>query len=183
MRRKFAVAIAVFALAFSTAGGVSIAEDDGAGIDDGIMAITGQTHSAVHGHAWVPERPARFAIWKNWGWGTKTRAKSATQEWVHIAIPTPTYIDGTQLKVYYVEFCAKAWKPLKTAPVQMDVWADNVRKIAQPISWPNTTAKHCEGVFFDPAEWMETVGLSVKINYANAKNKIELYKAWVVMVP
>jgi hypothetical protein len=183
MRRKAGVAIAVFALAFSAAGGVSIAEDNGAGVDDGIMAVTGINHMAVQGTAWVPERPKNFDLFKHWAWGTRTRAKKATQEWVHIAIPTPTYIDGTQLKVNFVQFCAKAWKPLKSAPVAVHIWANNVRVHAETITWPNSTAVECHDVSFSPAVWMESVGVSVLVKYANAKNKVELNKAWIQLVP
>jgi hypothetical protein len=181
MRRKAIGALMVFTLAFAATTGVSSAENDAAAPEAGV--ITGTSHMAIQGTAWVAERPGKFRNWKHWGWGTATRAKEATQEWVHIAVPTPTRIDGDYMWVRRVEFCAIAAKPLKSAPVQVDIWANNVRKIQVPIVWPDTDTQHCVPIVFDPAVWMESVGVSVLVKYANRFNKVTLTKAWVDVEP
>lgn len=184
MRRKIILAATVFALAFAT-GGISTAgaQEDG-GVDaDTPMAITGQTHIAVQGTAWVAERPGRFLRWRPYAWGVMTRAKEATQQWVHIAIPTPTYIDDTPLKVFHIEFCAKTTQPTKSAPVAVHIWDNTTRVYTETIVWPDTKAEYCHKIDFAPARWMESVGVSVLVKYANDRNKVTLNKAWVALVP
>ena len=182
MRRKMVVALTVFALAFGTAASTPSA---GADLEAPAEAadIVGQTHMAVQGTDWVAERPAKFRRWKTYAWGVETRADKATKEWVHIAIPTPTFIDGTQLNVFHIEFCAKAAKPLKSAPEAVHIWANQKRVLAETITWPDTTGEYCHKIDFAPAKWMESVGISVLVNYANRYNKVTLTKAWIALTP
>lgn len=182
MKRKVVIALTVFALAFATAGSVSSAET-GSAVPAEVADITGQTHIAVQGTDWVAERPQKFRRWKAYAWGVETRAKEATQEWVHIPIPTPTYIDGTPLKVMHLEFCAKASAPRKSAPVAVHIWANQSRIYTETIAWPLTRAEHCHKIDFSPPRWMESVGVSVLVKYANRRNTVTLTKAWISLVP
>ena len=182
MKRKVTVALTVFALAFATAGGVSSAESDEVA-PEAALDITGQTHVAVQGTDWVAERPGRFRTWKPYAWGVETRAKEATQQWVHIPIPTLTYVDGTPLKVMHLEFCARTSAPNKSKPVAIHIWANQSRVYTESISWPSTRSEHCHKVDFSPPVWMESVGVSVLVKYANRRNKVTLTKAWISLVP
>jgi hypothetical protein len=182
MRKKSIVAVMVFALAFATLGGISTAEEAPVP-GDSIEAIAGQSHVAVQGTNWVAERPARFLRWRPYAWGVMTRAKAAGQQWVHIAVPTTTYIDDSALSVFHVEFCATATQPTKTAPVAVHLWADDTRIYTESIVWPDTTSEYCHQIDFAPATWFESVGISVLVNYANDRNKVTLNKAWIALIP
>jgi len=176
------VGLMVFALAFGTAAGTSSAGSD-TGVEGGVADIVGQTHMAVQGTDWVAERPAKFRRWKTYAWGVETKRVKAGQEWVHIAIPTPTYIDNSQLKVFHIEFCAIATKPLKSGPKAVHIWANQARIHAESITWPDTTKEHCHIIDFSPPKWMESVGISVLVDYANRNNKVTMTKAWIALVP
>ncbi len=182
MRRKIVVAVAVFALAFGTATGVSTAEPE-APVEDAPTAINGWSHMAVQGTAWVAEKPNKFRRWRTYAWGVETRAEKKSHQWVHIAVPTPTYIDTTRMHVYFVQFCAKAHNPTQSAPTMVHIWANNKRLVEQPITWPNKTEQHCVDVTLSPTEWMESVGISVLVKYANRKDKVTLQKAWIGVTP
>lgn len=181
MTRKSVIAVMVFTLLFTATAGVSTAQNERAA--EHAMAIAGQNHMAVQGTAWVAERPNKFLRFRPYAWGVMTRAKMATQEWVHIAVPTPTYIDDTQLKVFLVQFCASATRPKRSAPVAVHLWANNVRVHTESITWPDTTGQHCHTVNFSPAQWMESVGVSVLVKYSNDRHKVTLHKAWIGLVP
>jgi hypothetical protein len=179
MRNKLVLTAIVFVLALTSAGVSTAAPDDAPA--DAPMAVAGANHMAVQGTDWVAERPGRFLRFRPYAWGVMTRAKEATQQWVHIAVPTPTYIDNTQLKVAKVEFCASATQPTKSAPVAIHVWKNHVVHHKSSIVWPNTKGHHCHFVTFDPPVWMESVGISVLVKYANSKHKVTLHKAWIAM--
>jgi hypothetical protein len=173
----------VFAFAFGTLG-VSTAEPPTpAAPGEQPTAITGQTHMAVQGTNWVAELPHKFKRWRPYAWGVMTRAKAPTQQWVHIAVPTPTFIDGTQLNVFHVEFCATAARPTLSAPVAVHLWANAARVYTENIVWPNTKDQYCHQIDFSPATWMESVGISVLVNYADERHKVTLNKAWIALVP
>jgi hypothetical protein len=182
MKRKVTVALTVFALAFATAGGVSSAENDPV-VTGATLDIAGQTHVAVQGTDWVAERPQKFRRWKAFAWGVETRAKEATQEWVHIPIPTLTFVDSTALKVMHLEFCAKTSAPKRSKPIAIHIWANQKRVYTETIVWPVTQSEYCHKVDFSPPIWMESVGVSVLVNYANRRNKVTLTKAWISLVP
>ena len=146
-------------------------------------AIVGQSHMAVQGTDWVAERPARFRRWKTYAWGVETRVEKATNEWVHIAIRTPTFVDDTAFKVFHLEFCAIATKPLRSAPKAVHIWANQKRVYTEGIVWPDTTSEYCHKIDFSPAKWMESVGVSVLVGYANRYNRVTLTKAWIALVP
>ena len=149
MRRKIGVALTVFALAFGTAAAASSAEDE-IPAADGPTAISGQTHMAVQGTAWVAEKPGKFRRWRTYAWGVETRAVKATNQWVHIAVPTPTNIDTAYRHVSHIEFCAITQNPTMTAPRKVHIWSNQNRVFTQDISWPNTTAQHCHKIDFAP---------------------------------
>jgi hypothetical protein len=182
MRRKIGVAVTVFALAFGTAAGVSSAENEFA-MPGEPTAITGQSHMAVQGTAWVAERPNKFRRWRTYAWGVETRAEKATNQWVHIAVPTPTNIDDGYLNVFHIEFCAKAENPTMSAPKKVHIWANQKRVYTEDISWPNATGESCHKIDFAPAKWMESVGISVLVGYANRRDKVTLTKAWIALTP
>jgi len=145
-------------------------------------AIGSFVHATNHGTAWVAERKWKFSTFAPIAWGMRSSAKAATTEWVHIPIPIPTYIDGTQLKVNYVQFCARSTNPTQTKPITIDLFADNVRVHSSAITWPDKVTKHCHGISF-PARWMETLGLSVRVAYADASDWVVFHKAWAQLVP
>lgn len=182
MRRKIGVAVTVFALAFGTAAGVSSAENEAPGAD-APTALNGQTHMAVQGTAWVAERPNKFRRWVTFAWGVETRAEKKTNQWVHIAVPTPTNIDNAYRHVSHIEFCAWTENPTLTAPKKVHIWSNKDRVYTQDITWPNKTGQHCHKIDFAPSKWMESVGISVLIGYANRRDKVTLSKAWIVTVP
>ncbi len=183
MRRRAIVAALVFAFAVGTLGVSTAEESVPAAPGEQSMAITGAVHMAVQGTNWVAELPHKFKRWRPWAWGVMTRAKEPTQQWVHIAIPTPTYIDGTQLLVYNVEFCATAARPTLSAPVAVHLWSNTSRVATESIVWPNTKDQHCHQINFGPARWMDAVGISVLVNYADERHKVTLNKAWMALAP
>ena len=180
MRRKAAVAVAVFALAFAATGSVSSAQDEA---PDAALAVTGQNHVAVQGTAWVAERPAKLDTWKHWAWGTRMSPKKASDQWVHIAVPTPTVLDDGTLVVERVTFCAKAFQPTKSKPVAIHLWDDKVRVHTETIAWPNTTDKACHTVTFTPEKYFSVVGVSVLVHFESQLHRVELNRAWIAMVP
>jgi hypothetical protein len=155
------------------------------GVDDPAMplAISGFTDIAMQGTAWVEERPWRFFSFRYWGWGTETKAKLVTDEWVHIAIPYATYIDSSQLKISHVEFCAQSTAGVRTKPVAWHLWANGSRFATYNINWPADNLQHCAWVNYPTPFWKEALGYSVKLHYANTADKITLFKAWVRLVP
>jgi len=137
-----------------------------------------------HGTDWVAERRGKFSLFKPFGWGTKTKVKAATQEWVHIPVPMPSRIADDLVNVQYVEFCAQSSKGGKSKPIQWDLWDDNSgRFYSESIIWPADNLKHCIGHTFNPPYWASNLGVSVLIKYANKYNSVTLFKAWVRVQP
>ena len=156
------------------------------GVDDPpeLLAITGLSDFATQGTAWVSERPRRFKLWKVRGWGTQTvhyGSSAPADEWVHLPLSTATYIDGTQLYVKHVEFCAQSTNGAVTKPTRLHVRANGALVGDIPVSWSDNDF-HCAYIVFTPALWMESVGISVKLHYANGNDQITLFKGWVRMV-
>ena len=137
-----------------------------------------------HGTAWVAERRAQFRLFRPFGWGIKTKVKTASSQWVHIPIPMPSRIANDFVNVQYVEFCAQSSKGTLTKPVRWDLWDDNSgRFYSADITWPADNAKHCIGHTFSPTYWVSNLGVSVLIQYANKYHAVTLYKAWVRVEP
>ena len=72
-----------------------------------------------HGTAWVAERRAQFRLFRPFGWGIKTKVKTASSQWVHIPIPMPSRIANDFVNVQYVEFCAQSSKGALTKPCRV----------------------------------------------------------------
>lgn len=136
------------------------------------------THLVMSGTAWVPQRRAQLAI-SPMGWGTVLRKKKvAGSEWVHIPLPTATYLKGVSQKISAVEFCAKITSA-NSRPMQMDLWDVDNRFYSGAITgWPVNTI-HCHSVGFNPPVWRSALSLSVNLQFANLTDQITLYKAWV----
>lgn len=156
------------------------------GVDDPpeLLAITGLSDFATQGTSWVSERPNRFRKWKVWGWGSQVAhwgSSTPADEWVHLPLTTATYIDGTKLYVSHVEFCAQSTNGALTKPTILHVRANEELIGNIPITWSDN-AYHCAYINFSPAKWAESVGISVRLHFANATDQITLYKGWVRMV-
>jgi len=135
----------------------------------------------AHGTAWVAQRRGKFN-WKPLGWGTAAKKKVAGDEWVHISIPTATRIDGPRFKVIFVQFCAKS-SAVGTKPLTMDIWDNRTRIASVPIVGWNDTKYHCAWKQLSPAIKHRSLGVSVKLHYANAMDTITLYKAFGRVTP
>lgn len=150
---------------------------------DAPQATTGAVDIATQGTEWVVERKWKFKVNMPLGWGVRTKAKAATQEWIHIPLSYTTFLDGTAMKLSKVEFCAAATNPTQTKPVRMDVWAKNQRISQKNLTWPNSTGIVCQWIDYASPKWYESIGISVLVNYANDKDKVTFYKAWLRLVP
>lgn len=147
-------------------------------------AMTGQFDIVTHGTAWVPQLRARFSLFSPVGWGMTTRVKPAGvgNQWVHLPLSYLSIVEGSTPKLTYVEFCAKSSNGVATAPIQMDVWEDNVRISTETIGWPADNNYHCFGHDY-AAAWRTDLGISVLLHFANTTDTITLYKGWASVVP
>lgn len=142
-----------------------------------------RTDLAMHGTLWTAELRGQFQIFQPKGWGTTTRVKAASLQWVHIPLPYATFINGVAQRIQYVEFCAQSSNGAISKPVRMDLWANNQRFLSKNIGWLANNAIQCRNHAFATPVWKEDLGLSVLLNFANATDQITLYKAWVRLVP
>ncbi len=139
----------------------------------------GRTDVVAHGTAWQPEYPSHFSLFQRMGWGTTARRKTTGgDEWVHISVPMITRLEDRLQKIAKVQFCAQSTNGASSRPVRVDLWANNVMFRSQVIGWPADNAYHCVDVLFNPPVWQPTLGVSVLLHFANATDKITLYKAW-----
>lgn len=151
---------------------------------------TGFVDSVSFGTAWRPELSGAFgARWKTYGWGVEARVKDARApgyQWVHIPITLLSYNEGSQLRVASVQFCARSSAGAQTKPTEIHLWEETggapVRFHTQSISWPADNAYHC--VTADPPDsWRQSLGISVRLYFANGTDTITLGKAWAHLVP
>jgi len=144
-----------------------------------LAPVAGNTDIAVHNQGWMPERPKKFKYLKYFHWATYIKVLAPGTYWVGISIPLITYLDGTKQYVKYVEFCAESSKGAKSMP---DYWkiVDNYTALwSDSVSWPADNDRHCIGHTFTPGQWMEDIGVSVRLNYKNTDHVISMDKAWV----
>jgi hypothetical protein len=141
----------------------------------------GKTDVAIQGTMWQPQTRKGFSLWQPLGWGTATRRKAnkPADQWVHIGVPLITFLNGTALKVQYVEFCATSTNGAVAKPTRMDVWDNTAGIGSSNITWPADNAYHCAGRYFTPAAWRSTLGISVLLHFDNTTDTITLHKAWV----
>jgi hypothetical protein len=139
------------------------------------------TDVAAHGTMWMRESNGAFKTFSAKGWGTVTQVKAAGLQWVHIAVPLIPYLEDSSLKIFYVEFCAQSTNGASTKPVTLDLWGHNTKFYSAAITWPAVNTIQCVGASFAAGIWEQDLGVSVRINYANATDKVTLYKAWVHM--
>ena len=152
--------------------------------EDEPLAITGTTDLVSQGTGGVSARKGMFSLFKYLGWGTVTRAKSfaaPTDEWVHIPVPMMTRLDGDWMYIKYVQFCAKSTDGANTKPIGLHLRSNNDLFGNYAITWPADNKYHCFGVSLNT--WKESLGVSVKLHYADAISKITLYKVWVQVGP
>ncbi|MBC7224541.1 MAG: hypothetical protein H5T59_09770 [Anaerolineae bacterium] len=150
------------------------------GEDEAGPESPGRTDVAIHGTTWRPEWPRRFSLFKVMGWGTETKSKNANgSEWVHVAVPMITRLEGRLQKIRKVEFCARSTNGAATRPIRVDLWGGKKRFVTQAIAWPADNKCHCFWVSFNPPVWKEDLGVSVLLYFANTSDKITLHKAWV----
>ncbi|MGC8837040.1 MAG: hypothetical protein ACP5UM_01375 [Anaerolineae bacterium] len=143
----------------------------------------GRTDVVAHGTAWQPETPSHFSLFGRRGWGTITQRKTTGgDEWVHISVPMITRLEDRLQKIAMVEFCAQSTNGASSRPVRIDLWANNTMFKSQVIGWPADNAYHCVQVLFNPPVWQPTLGVSVYLHFANATDKITLYKAWAKLL-
>jgi hypothetical protein len=141
------------------------------------------TDMAMHGTLWTPEIRTNFALFRPYGWGTATKVKAASLQWVHIPLSYATYINGVAQKIQYVEFCAQSSNGGVSGPTRMDLWAHNVRFLQEHFAWPFTNNIACHGHLFATPVWKQDLGVSVQLAFSSAADTITLYKAWVRTVP
>jgi hypothetical protein len=55
-----------------------------------------------HGHSARVQLPERATNMYYMGWGLDFLANSGAENWVHFAIPTPTYLEGRQISARYI---------------------------------------------------------------------------------
>jgi hypothetical protein len=99
-------------------------------------------------------------------------------------VPFPARIADDLAYIHYVEFCARSTNGAVTKPIRMDLWARPVGRFSSTnIAWPGDNVQHCLGKTLSPAEWHEDLGISLLLQFGNAKDKIILDKAWVRVAP
>lgn len=155
----------------------------GEGDDPVPSAITGYTDLVHQGTAWVAEKRYQLSLFKPYGWGTEVKAKAAGDQWVHIAVPYISILDGTAIKLQYAEVCGTSSNGAATKPTKIDLWRNTLRIGSYTIAWPADNAYHCAGVTLAVPDWKDSVGISVLLHFANTTDKITLAKAWVRLVP
>ncbi len=180
-----------FGLSFMTTGAEANPEmqepEVTSGVYDGVEPIPYErgaifTDYAIHGTAWVRQNPGQFSMFKAMGWGIEAKAKAASDQWVHIPIPFTTVINGVPQKVSHIEFCAKSSHGAITKPTLFHVRTSQTLATWTNISWPADNNYHCYWINIAPT-WYEDIGISVVLHFANATDKITLYKAWLRTVP
>jgi len=152
-------------------------------------ASEGYSDLVAYGNAWVPEMRNHYQQWKWFGWGIQARLKAARApgyEWVHIPIPYMSVEEGTAVKLDLVEFCMRSTNGAATHPVQVDLWADlgnhATRFYTGAVTWTANNDKQCVQVNIVDT-WYQSLGISVRIYFANADDTVFLYKAWARVRP
>lgn len=157
-----------------------------AGANPSERAATGFVDIVNYGTDWNPEVRSHFRLWKYLGWGTDTRLKAARApgyEWVHIPITLVSYVEGSPMYIDKVEFCAKSSNGLLTKPTDIHLWSDAGRFYTGTVTWANNNNKQCWSVDLTPNVWKESLGVSVRLYFANSTDTITLMKAWAHLVP
>lgn len=147
------------------------------------LAPAGIYDFTTHGTAWVPQLRSKFSMFKPVGWGVEMKVKAAGWQWVHIPISYPSRMANDFVKIQYVEFCAQSSNGSATKPVAMDLWDYAGRFLTLSVFWAPNNDKQCVGYTFNPPVARQDLGISVKIKFANATDKITMYKAWVRVAP
>ena len=147
------------------------------------VAPAGNYDFTNFGTAWVPEVLGQYNWWHQRGWGTQAKPKTTGGKWVHIPIPFTSQLGGSSMYVNYVEFCAQSTNGAAgTGPNHMDIYAGTSVLVHSNISWWTDNAYHCYGLY--PGDvWVESLGISLSLNFANATDMITLSKAWARVHP
>lgn len=155
-------------------------------------ASEGYSDLVAYGTSWVPEVRNHFAQWKPFGWGIQAKLKAAqapTYEWVHIPIPYMSVAEGTAVKLDLVEFCAKSSNGAATKPTDIHLWEENVttggstRFYTGAVTWAPNNNTQCWSVDINPNVWKQSLGISVRLYFANGNDTITLMKAWARVTP
>jgi hypothetical protein len=154
-------------------------------------AATGSVDTVSYGTDWNPENRNFLSLWKWFGWGIEAKMKAARAPgytWVHIPITLLSYNEGSQLKIDYVEFCAQSSNGVATKPTALHLWEEtgtgsNRFYQNNAVSWPADNNMHCIGADINPPVWKQSLGVSVRLYFANSTDKITLGKAWAHLVP
>jgi hypothetical protein len=62
----------------------------------------------THGNAVIPERPENLTELTHFGFGMQVRLKPFTEQWCHVAMPTPAFLNGNRLKLLRVIILARS---------------------------------------------------------------------------
>lgn len=163
-----------------------------AGAGPAERAATGFVDTVSYGTDWNPENRNYMSLWKWFGWGIEAKLKAARAPgyvWVHIPITLLSYNEGSAMKIDYVEFCAMSTNGVATKPTDLHLWEEtgsgdgSDRFYTSVISWPADNNTHCIGADLNPAVWKQSLGVSVRLYFANSTDKITLGKAWAHLVP
>ena len=102
-------------------------------------------------------------------------------EWVHLPVTMATYIDGTKLYVNQVKVCAQSTNSPATKPTRLHIQANGCLLGDSPSSWSDYNY-HCARIIFTPAQWADSVGISVLLHFANGSDQITLHRGWVKLI-
>ncbi len=192
MRSRVARSLILTVLALALVGGTAVLatarDSSGQAVEDEAVsarAMTGAFDLVTHGTAWVPQTRARFSKFMPVGWGMITQVKAAGvgNQWVHMPLSYPSYIEGAAPKLAYVEFCAQSSNGVATKPIAMDIWDGGTSISHDVIAWAPDNAYHCFGHNYAAPAWHADLGISVLLYFANTTDTITLYKAWAHVVP
>lgn len=156
-------------------------------------AATGFVDTVSFSTAWVPELKGAFGNkWKTYGWGVEASVKPARApgyQWVHIPITYLTYNEGSPLYIDLVQFCARSSNGAATKPTEIHLWEAHSGAIGatrfhtQAITWAANNNTQCITADLTPNVWKQSLGISVRLYFANATDTITLGKAWAHLVP
>lgn len=141
------------------------------------------TDFVVHGTAWQAEAPANFTVFKDFGWGTLTRAKAASTQSVHMPLAYTPTANLTIEMASGIQFCARSSNGAATKPVKMTAWFRDAVLWSTAIAWPADNLMHCINHNFAMPASYQDLGLSLALKFANSTDTIRLYEARLRMFP
>lgn len=129
---------------------------------------------------WVAQDRNHFKYFKPLGWGVAMQRKpkfGPGDDWVHIAVPIPSWLNSTPLKVNLVYFCGRSSNGASTYPKYVDLWAEDQRFFTGGITWGANSSRQCIPAY--PASAIRySVGISVLIHFGSTSDEFTMEEAW-----